>query len=107
MAQRIVYRLVDDLDSTEAAESISFGLDSASYEIDLSEDNAARLRDLLAPFVAAGRRVGGKGRVAGRQRSGSNSAMEIRAWASENGYVVSTRGRVAAEIREAYERAHA
>ena len=40
MAQRIVYRLEDDLDSSEAAETIVFGIDSVSYEIDLSEGNA-------------------------------------------------------------------
>ena len=60
MAQRIVYRLEDDLDSSEAAETIVFGIDSVSYEIDLSEENGQRLRDLLAPYVAAGRRVGGR-----------------------------------------------
>ncbi len=107
MAQRIVYRLEDDLDNSEASETIVFGLDSVSYEIDLSEGNAAKLRDLLAPYVAAGRRVGGRRKTAGRRRSGSNSATEIRAWANENGYTVSTRGRVPAEVREAYERAHA
>ncbi len=108
MAQRIVYRLEDDLDNSEAAETIVFGLDSVSYEIDLSEENAAKLRDVLAPYVAGGRRVGGKRKVAGRRRSGgANSATEIRAWANENGYKVSTRGRVPAEVREAYERAHA
>ena len=108
MAQRIVYRLEDDLDNTEAAETIVFGLDSVSYEIDLSDENAAKLRDLLAPYVAAGRRVGGKRKVGGRRRAGgNNSATEIRAWATETGYTVSSRGRVPAEIREAYERAHA
>lgn len=106
MAQRIVYRLEDDLDNSEAAETIVFGLDSVSYEIDLSEGNAAKLRDLLAPYVAAGRRVGGRRKAAGRRRAGNNSATEIRAWANENGYTVSTRGRVPAEVREAYERAH-
>ena len=60
MAQRIVYRLEDDLDNSEAAETIVFGIDSVSYEIDLSESNAQKLRDLLAPYVASGRRVGGR-----------------------------------------------
>lgn len=111
MAQRIVYRLEDDLDNTEAAETIVFGLDSVSYEIDLSDSNAARLRDLLAPYVAAARRVGGRRRTGsaagGRKRGAGSSATEIRAWAGENGYQVSSRGRVPAEVREAYERAHA
>ncbi|MBP8919719.1 MAG: Lsr2 family protein [Micropruina sp.] len=108
MAQRIVYRLEDDLDRSEAAETIVFGLDSVSYEIDLSEGNAAQLRDLLAPYVAAARKVGGRRKSGGRRRSsGTGSATEIRAWATENGYTVSSRGRVPGEVREAYERAHA
>jgi len=106
MAQRIVYRLEDDLDHSEAAETIVFGLDSVSYEIDLSEGNAAKLRDLLAPYVAAGRRMGGKRKAAGRRRPGVSSATEVRVWAAENGYTVSARGRVPAEVREAYDRAH-
>ena len=67
MAQRIVYRLEDDLDHSEAAETIVFGLDSVSYEIDLSEGNAAKLRDLLAPYVAVGP-------PNGRQAQGSRPA---------------------------------
>ncbi|MFT3860404.1 histone-like nucleoid-structuring protein Lsr2 [Micropruina sp.] len=106
MAQRIVYRLEDDLDNSEAAETIVFGVDSVSYEIDLSEVNAQKLRDLLAPYVAAGRRVGGRRKTGARRKVGGSSASEIRAWASENGYVVSARGRVPAEVREAFDRAH-
>lgn len=110
MAQRVVYRLEDDLDNSEAAETIVFGIDSVSYEIDLSEQNAQKLRDALAPYVAAARRTGGGRRRSGgrgRGRSGGGtSATDVRAWASENGYQVSSRGRVPAEIREAYDRAH-
>lgn len=106
MAQRIVYRLEDDLDNTEAAETIVFGVDSVSYEIDLSDANAQKLRDLLAPYVAAARRVGGKRKAAGRRRGAASSATEVRIWAAENGYTVSARGRVPAEVREAYDRAH-
>lgn len=108
MAQRVVYRLEDDLDNSEAAETVVFGIDSVSYEIDLSSDNASKLRDLLAPYVAAGRRVGGRRKTAGgRRKSGGSSATDVRAWATENGYKVSSRGRVPAEVREAYDRAHA
>ncbi|MBK8448134.1 MAG: Lsr2 family protein [Micropruina sp.] len=106
MAQRIVYRLEDDLDSSEAAETIVFGIDSVSYEIDLSESNAQRLRDLLAPYVASARRVGGRRKATARRRAGVSSAGEIRVWAAENGHKVSARGRVPAEVREAYDRAH-
>jgi hypothetical protein len=110
MAQRVLYVLEDDIDKSEAAETVVFGLDAATYEIDLSESNATALRRLLAPYVAVSRRVGGKKKVAparGRKSSsGGNSATDIRAWAVSQGMTVSSRGRVPAEVREAYDNAH-
>ena len=116
MAERTYTVLEDDIDGGEASEKIAFGLDGAQYEIDLSDDNAARLRDALAPFIAHarradGRRSSGRGRVssgrAGRGRErGAGSPAEIRAWARENGWDVPDRGRVSSEVREAYEAAH-
>ena len=106
MAQRTVIQLIDDLDGGQADQQVTFALDGVEYEIDLSEANAQKLRDLLAPYVAAGRRVGGRRKSGGRRRVGGSSAGEIRAWAAENGYNVSARGRVPAEVREAYDRAH-
>lgn len=117
MAQRVNVVLVDDLDGNEAAETVSFALDGVDYEIDLSEEHAAQLRDALALYIGHGRRTGGSRRASGgRRRSGSAaagrtsgggpSAAEIRAWARENGLDVSERGRVSAEVREAYEAAH-
>jgi len=58
MAQEVTVTLVDDLDGEEAAETIVFGLDGIDYEIDLGEDNAERLRDGLAEYVEAARRIG-------------------------------------------------
>jgi hypothetical protein len=107
MAQRVHIVLVDDIDESEAAETISFGIDGSSYEIDLSEKNAAALRDALAPYVGHARKVGG--RRAGRrtaEASDGPSAREIREWARENGWDVPERGRVSAEVREAYAAAH-
>jgi nucleoid-associated protein Lsr2 len=107
MAQRVQVVLVDDLDHGKADETVIFGLDGTTYEIDLSKKNAAKMRDALAQYVGAGRRVAGRrsgGRARGRARSGSDSA-DIRAWAKENGYEVSERGRISAEIRAAYNEA--
>ncbi len=110
MAQRVHVVLEDDLDGGKADETVTFALDGTSYEIDLSKKNAAKLRDALAQYVGAGRRVsgrrsGGSGRArTGRGRSGSDSA-DIRAWAKDNGYEVSERGRISAEIRAAYNEA--
>lgn len=108
MAQRLKVELVDDIDGKEADETVTFGLDGVSYEIDLSTKNAAKMRDSLAVYVGSARKVGGRkrrGKASGGGRSGSNTA-EIRDWARQNGYEVSERGRIPAEVRQAYEAAH-
>src|SRR4051812_6696210 len=62
VAQIREVRLVDDIDGEAADETVEFGIDGKSYEIDLSKDNAGRLRDALADFVSAARRAGGRRR---------------------------------------------
>lgn len=109
MAQRVQVILEDDIDGGEAEETVTFSLEGSEYEIDLSAKNAEGLRSALAPWVAHARRTGGRRKRAASRASGSSgsgSTSEIRAWAQENGYEVSSRGRVSAEVREAYERAH-
>ncbi|MDN5852349.1 MAG: Lsr2 family protein [Actinomycetia bacterium] len=107
MAQKVQILLVDDIDGGEADETVRFGLDGVDYEIDLSSKNAGVLRDGLAKYVAEARRVGGRRRT-GRKSSGGGStdASTIREWARSNGWEVSDRGRVSAEIRDAYAAAH-
>jgi hypothetical protein len=107
MAQKVQITLVDDLDGSPADETVSFSLDGSAYEIDLSAAHAAALRDALAGYVGAARRVGGR-RVAGAKRAsrGSSDTAEIRAWAKAHGHQVSERGRVSAAVRSAYEQAH-
>ena len=102
MAQKVQVVLEDDLDGGTADETVVFGLDGTSYEIDLTKKNAAKLRDALAPWVAAGRRTGGSrgGARRGRGRAARGSqAGDVRAWARANGYQVSERGRISAEIQ--------
>ncbi len=106
MAQRVNVILVDDLDGKDADETVTFGIDGANYEIDLSKHNAEQLRAALAPYVEAGRKVGGRRRKGQRTASGGTSASDIRQWARENGWDVPERGRVSAEVREAYAAAH-
>lgn len=106
MAQKIHVVLIDDLDQSEADETVSFGLDGSTYEIDLSEGNAASLREALAPYVAQGRRLNGGKRGRKSVTSVGPSARELRDWARSNGFEVSERGRVSAEIRQAFEAAH-
>lgn len=108
MVQKVSYVLIDDIDGGEAAESVTFGLDGVTYEIDLSAENAAKLRDALAEWIGSARRSSGR-RTAGtskpRGRSSSDAAT-VRAWAAENGHTVSPRGRIPAEVRAAYEAAN-
>ena len=108
MAQKVHIVLVDDLDGSEATESVSFGLDGTSYEIDLNDKNAAKLRDTLAGYIGHARKVGAasrRGRKAAARSSGP-SAREIRDWARSSGYDVPDRGRVSAEVRQAFDAAH-
>lgn len=111
MATKTSVILIDDLDGSEADETIRFALDGVSYEIDLSSKNSTKLRNALAPYVAAARRVGGRA-VRGRAVKTTRGAAarkpetaEIRAWAREQGYDVSDRGRIPSEIIEAYKKA--
>jgi hypothetical protein len=110
MAQRVQVILVDDVDGGEAEESVSFSLDGVSYEIDLSAANAESLRDALAPWVGHARKISGRasrGRPAGRSKAAAKADLtDVRAWARENGFQVSDRGRVSAEVMAAYEGAH-
>ena len=112
MAQKVQVILTDDLDGGEADESVQFAIDGVSYEIDLSEANAEALREALAPYVEAARRVGGRSSrrstAAARPAAGERTDLsDLRSWAREHGYQVSDRGRVSSEVRSAYEAAHA
>lgn len=104
MAQRVHIVLEDDVDGSTAEESVKFSLDNVSYEIDLSSANAAKLRDALAPWIGHARRVGGR-RTTARKGRGNSDANEIRSWAQSQGIEVSSRGRIPADVRAAYEAA--
>ncbi len=110
MAQKVQVILVDDVDGGEAEESVSFSLDGVNYEIDLSGANAESLRDALATWVGHARRIGGRsgrGRSAGRTKAPAKPDLtQVRAWARDNGFQVSDRGRVSSEVMSAYEGAH-
>ena len=105
MAQKVHITLEDDLDGGDAAETVAFGLDGRSYEIDLNAKNAKGLREALAKYVAAGRRAGGRSGAKRRTQVGT-SAREIRDWARSNGHQVPDRGRIPSDVREAFEAAH-
>ena len=107
MAQRVQIQLVDDLDGSEADETITFALDGANYEIDLSEANAKKLRDSFSRWVGGARKSSGRGRRSGRRGGAPRRDVgAVREWARSNGHQVSERGRIPAPVQEAYDKAH-
>jgi hypothetical protein len=105
VAQRTHVILVDDIDGGDADETVSFALDGIEYEIDLSEERAQAFRGELEVYVNNGRRVGGrrKSRAAAPAVAAAEpKPAEIRAWAKDNGYDIPDRGRIPADVREAY-----
>ncbi|MET7639120.1 Lsr2 family protein [Streptomyces sp. NPDC005438] len=101
MAQRVVVTLSDDIEGGEASETISFGLDGKSYEIDLNEGNANQLRKALEPYVSAGRKRAKSGKTYHRT-SVAPDPRAVRAWAESNGYKVPPRGRIPKDIVQAF-----
>lgn len=100
MATKTNITISDDIDGTEGAKGVTFSVNGNSWEIDLSDKNFAALEKALDPYMKAGRKTG-SARVRRSSGSGAEGA-KIRAWATANGYEVSERGRISAEIREAY-----
>ena len=106
MAQRTQVILIDDIDGGKADETVTFALDGTTYQIDLSTYHAGELRNAIGPWIAKGRRATTRaGRARGPRRTGGDIPV-IRAWARAHGFAVSDRGRIPAEIRQAYEAAH-
>ncbi len=101
MAQRVQVILIDDVDGGHADETVSFALDGVSYEIDLATARAEELRASLEPWVTQARRVGTRSTRGSRPGRSPEVAM-IRAWAKSNGLAVNERGRIPAEVRQAY-----
>ena len=60
MAAHTVVELLDDLDGTEADETVSFAVDGTSYEIDLNGQNAERLREALGEYIPHARKAGNR-----------------------------------------------
>ncbi|GAA2073679.1 histone-like nucleoid-structuring protein Lsr2 [Microbacterium hatanonis] len=111
MARKQITQLIDDLDGQtleDGGETVLFSLDGRPYEIDLSAEHAAELRDALKPYIDAGRSVGAATRTvtsrsrSTRQQSGRDLGA-VRQWARENGHDISERGRIPASILDAYD----
>jgi hypothetical protein len=102
MAQKVQTLFVDDLDGSEADGTVRFGLDGTDYEIDLNAEHAQQLRDALARYVAAARKVSGNARRPARSgrkaTAGTRNTTEVREWAKTQGIDVKDRGRIPAEL---------
>ena len=119
MAQRVQVMLVCDLhdDEVEGVETVAFGLDGTSYELDACEEHATQLRDAFASYVGAARRAGrspassssrkpARGSRPAAAGSDRERVQAVREWARSNGHTVSERGRLSASVLQAYEAAH-
>jgi len=110
MAKETKIIIRDDLDGSEDAQSYKFGWDGDQYEIDLSEQNAKELKDFLSKYIDAAAKVTNRlPRAASSSTSKSSNKEElqkIREWAQQNGHEVSSRGRIAQSVVDAYHAAH-
>lgn len=102
MAQKHQIILIDDIDGSEADETVTFGLDGVDYEIDLTAEHAEELRETIASWVEHGRRTGGRAKRRGGRPDPSVDTAAVREWARKEGYEVSDRGRIPAQIVDAY-----
>lgn len=118
MASRVISTLIDDLDGTVADETVLFGIDGATYEIDLTAEHAQGLRDSITEFVNSARRTGGRLPRSRRHiSSGPNKGAKVRAsndpkpadvreWAKKKRKSINDRGRVPTALIEEYKAAH-
>jgi hypothetical protein len=112
MAQSVTVMLVDDIDQSEAAETVHFGVDGTAYEIDLSARHASELRSMLGRYISAARRAG-QAPAGARQRHRSRprtqmdreQSRRIRSWAMERGLLASPRGRIPQHVADEYQAA--
>ena len=120
MARTTIIQLTDDLDGSEAHQSVEFSYRGKSYSLDLNDKNASELDEVLAPYIAAAQKASGASRGGRRtsrsagSRSGSSGGgtsstpdpKDVRAWAEANGVQVSARGRIRASVTEQYRAAN-
>lgn len=116
MAQKVTTQLIDDLSGDVIEDgtgrTVQFAFDGSSYEIDLIEENAEKLREAFSDYVAAARKVTGRSSrsattsAASKTRSDPNELAKIRVWAMANGHEVAARGRISQQVRDAYDAAN-
>ncbi len=118
MAQKTIVHLTDDLDGSEATQTVEFGYQGKTYKLDLSDQNASELEEALAPYIAAAQKAAGDDGTGRRRRQrasapkqrsagGDYDPKEVRAWAQSNGLEVPARGRIPGSVLERFRAANA
>jgi len=103
VAKKTVVEWVDDIDGTAASETVTFTIDGSRYEIDLSEENAAKLRETMSGWIEASRRASSRrSKSAPQPKNDSSESTKARKWAMDNGLDVGPRGRLRSEVIDAY-----
>lgn len=115
MAQKTIVQFTDDLDGSEASQTVEFGYQGKTYKLDLNDKNAAELEEALSPYIAAAQQAGGgsargrRGRgsqaAAPKQRSGDGRDYDpkvVREWAQSQGLDLSARGRIPGKVLERF-----
>lgn len=110
MARKVVTTTTytDDIDGSPAASTVNFSFNGVNYEVDLSKSNMKAFEKAIALYIGHARKIRNtRARASGRRSAGSGHDLaDVRAWAAENGFEVSERGRVAAAVLAAYDEAH-
>jgi len=116
MAQKTQVILTDDLDGSEATQTVTFAFQGTSYEIDLNDEHASSIEESFAEWISNARKTaGGRSSSSSSSRSNSSRASStakrgdldaVRAWARDNGHTVSDRGRVSKNILDAFDASH-
>ncbi len=116
MAQKTIVQFTDDLDGSEASQTVEFGYQGKTYKLDLNDKNAAELEEALAPYIAAAQQADGtsaresgrgKGRQAAAPKKGAGNGRDydpkaVREWAQSQGLEVPARGRIPGKVLEQF-----
>lgn len=113
MATKTIVERVCDLTGAPADETLDFGLQGKAYTIDLTQHHADALKEILADYIKVAQPAGklattSNGHKPRAAKPGSNRehTQAVRDWARTQGMAVSDRGRISAQVQEAFDAAH-
>lgn len=101
MAQKVIVSLIDDLDGSDASETVSFSIDGSTFEMELNKANAEELRNVMAPYRSAARKLSGQ-RSPKLPKQATSDTAAVRKWADDNNIPVNPRGRIRMDVLERY-----